>query len=610
MSKSQRSNPAMRKSNKPPEDATVSPQLVKTLGIAVLIIGGIIAAVMLSGGSGSAPTDVVQNAADNPFGNAPVGAAGSGAASNGQPGSASPRASRPASAAESGDGTSSGAASPPPLNYTRRKSSRRRKSDAENSQGATDNSNASAGENGSDVAAAGGKSGKNSGGKPGSDSVNPAGANSDGGDPANMPAQSSVPKVSVIRATHYVDLPALPKSASSISEQSVLDDLKPGDKYELRLLGLAELTPELSWAHDKNDPQNVTVYYAPQAGTKPSGRPDVIVRFRIDQGKLLVRWPHYDPGAQRRLQEVPRDCLLDIRGEEDPEARLVALRPAVVIKAERIDRLLKSDKKISLGRALAGIGKKKVFLEPLELVLENQVYDSDPIAVATIENREEQAAAAKRANAKKQKEGGTFIGKEPAKKDPSDDSDAPASPRKKGAAADMAAADEAATEFEGSDGLRHFRQQDFPEIAEDLQLNYFFLEIFPHADHLTLRLDTQPSQRELLDRLLAAKNNSRMAAPVGPAVPRPVVGKAGAPVETAPGKIPGSAGAPAAAPLNEQDLTAKLAELKVKLAEIGSGTISGNFYRIVEGVRVDVVRMGELTGRGGGTVAGVAETEQ
>lgn len=602
MSRSERSNPSGRNSKKQ-DGVKVSPQVLKTLGIVLLLIGGGVAAMMLGGGSGSAPTEVAQQVAGNPFGNAPVTPARSGAVPAGQASASPSRTSIPASSTETGDGSAT--AEGQPLNYPRRKSSRRRKSDSQNSQAASETLNAPADGSGGEGRVAEGKSTAKTS-EQGSGESSPGSANPgspDGGDPANMPEQSAGPKVRVIRATHYVDLPALPKSASSVSEQSLLDDLKPGDKYELRLLGLAELTPELSWSHDKNDPQNVTIYHAAQAGAKPSGRPDVIVRFRIDQGKLLVRWPHHDPGAQRRLQEVPRDCILDIRGEEDPEARLVALRTPVVIKAERIDRLLKSDKKISLGRALSGTGKKKIFVEPLEMILENQVYDSGPIAVATIENREEQAVAAKRASAKKQMEGGTFIGKEPAKKDPQNGSNASPSARKKGAiaTADPASAEDGATDFEGSDGLRHFRQQDFPEIAEDLQLNFFFVEIFPHADHLTLRLDTQPSQRELLDRLLAAKNSGRVTTAPGPAVPSPAIGPAGPAAAPVSGKAEGGA---ARAPLNEQDLTAKLASLKLKLAEIGSGAISGNFYRIVEGIRVDVVRMGELTGRGGGTVAG------
>ena len=368
-----------------------------------------------------------------------------------------------------------------------------------------------------------------------------------------------------------------------MTDQIVLDDLLPRDSYEMRLLGLEEVTSELAWDHEKANPQTATVFLIPKA----DARREVLARFRIDQGKLLVRWSHHDPGHARRLQDVIRDCVLDIRGTKDPEMRLVALQAPLVIKGERLDRLLKGDKKIQLSRSMSVLGKRTLYLEPLELVLDGEVYDSESISIPTVEKPEEQAVLDKRAAAKREMEGGTFIGgKGPGKSSDTPRADTPPAGTGRASRPAPGTADDG---FNPVD----IRQQDFPEIAEDLGLEYFFVEIFPHADHIVVRVDTQPSQRDLMSRLLAVKNKTRTGTG-GTAPLLPTIGPAGG--------VPAAVPVPDRIPATEPELTALLAKLKSDFAEIGSGVVSGVCCRMVEGVRVDVIRFGELTGKGGGSL--------
>jgi hypothetical protein len=415
------------------------------------------------------------------------------------------------------------------------------------------------------------------------------------------------PAIELPPATDYVDLPPLPAAPSVAKDDVPLANLRTSEKCQLRLLGLTEFTSELTWESPNEDPERLHVTAAEKTGSEER---EVLGRFRIQDGQLVFRWSH-QAGRLRSLQEFVRECVVEVRSEKSEAARYIALRRPTIGKAEGIERLLKDDRRLAIGKALSGVASRRIFLGPMTLASGGQSFESVPLRIPTRENRDATQSKERDRSSKNRKPS-----RNP-KTDPSVPDD------------DDAMEDDLDDEIPDPEELEqgHFRQQDFPPAAARARLTKLFVEIFPHSDYVILRLDSAPSYVGHFRQMMGAK--ARISSlNKGIRSQQAVAAKARASADShmyvaknaKSGGERGNALASAQRALLDADRAeAKAAQfrsqiprweqvgkeaeghysrIKGELAEISGGTISGTMYRIVEGIRVDVVRMGNVTAEG------------
>jgi len=413
-----------------------------------------------------------------------------------------------------------------------------------------------------------------------------------------------------VQATGYVELPAFPAGPTAAKDEVLLRDLGASRDFQFRLLGLTEFTSDLTWEVAKEDPQRINVLCSSRESA--SGQ-ELLGRFRVQEGRLHFKWTH-QTGRFRALQEFLREAVLEIRQGDGATSRFIALRKPTVGKAEGIERLLKDDRKIMVGKALSGVGKRPIFLSNVTLNAGGRNYDSVPLRFPTRENRDSVSKKEQERKRPTQARPSNRITKDDATDNDDDGLD------------DDDLDDEPAgtTELEAN----RFRQQNFPAAAAQVKLPKLFVEIFPHADHVVLRLDTDPSYVAHFRRLMAAK--ARIASlNKGIRFQQNLAAKARTNADNfaAAARNANNQGERGNAMANSQralqdaqraenqivqlraqfpkweqmgtEAESQCAKIKSALAQISGATVSGTMYRMVEGVRVDVVQMGSQDAENG-----------
>lgn len=437
-------------------------------------------------------------------------------------------------------------------------------------------------------------------------------------DNEELPSQIRLP-------TQYVDLPATPRNTDGITPVVLVEGLGQGP-CELRLLGADEQHPAVVWEHEKEDLQRVIVYGIPD---NPDSPREVLARFFVQQGKLMFLWSFQPSGMMRRYQDVPRECVLEVTDQRGTVLELVALRAPVNWKPERIERLLKGDKIMKLGYAIPGLKQRRIYLDTCQLSIGGKRYLSEPVSIATKENREalpDKAPEDERPMTPIGDSGGppaqraAQLAKKKAAEQRYGNASKPAASKETGGY--VAGRPEPRVDLKVRDIARmHVRQQSFPEAAKDVGMPMVFFEEFPHADHLTLRIDTQPSYVGYLNRMLGARSRlSELETSIkmhmkeiaklqtaitywsaqsgnnvqGTVALRAVVAQAQADMQQENSLIALLEAKKPHWQKKEAEARVSYETIKLSLEVFASGSITGTFYRIVDDVRVDVLRVGPV----------------